>query len=111
MKIKDKKEMAERFRLYGEIFMLCIEMKGEDLDDFEFYIWDIDEEVGINEFNIDVDDNDKGSRNERFVGFHFEEFVLWIDYGVQYMTPFFDVSSESLQKVLEALTKYKEVES
>lgn len=99
MKANEEKEkhdeMMERFRLYGEIFILCQE-NGIDID---YYIIEDDEweyEDGIDQaFEVTCDDGECGKMNT----IKFDDGVLYVGYK-NILAPFFEVASETLENVL-----------
>ena len=106
MKVDDKKEMTERFRLYGEIFLLCLLICDNEVDDIiDLYI-----PVGaLEEYEIDYNieiHTDTG--DGVFSGIEFIDGMLWVYITCNESVCFTDVHSESLQGVLEVLTKYNE---
>ena len=103
MNIDNRTEMAERFRLYGEIFMLCVDMVGE-FDDYEITYDVISTYMACDCFDVEPDDGD----SKPFDGIHFEDSMLWVDYGIV-SSPFLDVTSGTLQKVVELLERYKDI--
>ena len=88
-------EMMERFRLYGEIFILCQE-NGIDID---YYIIEDDEweyEDGIDQaFEVTCDDGECGKLNT----IKFDNGMLYVGYS-NILAPFFEVTSKTLEKVL-----------
>ena len=99
MKTKEEKakhdEMMERFRLYGEIFILCQE---NDID-IDYYSIDDDEweyEDGIEQvFEVTCDDGTGGKMNT----IRFDDGMLNVGYK-NMLAPFFEVTSETLEDVL-----------
>ena len=91
----DKKEMMERFRLYGEIFILCQE-NGIDIDDYSIEDDEWEFENGIDQaFEVTCDDGEGGKLNT----IHFDNCMLYVGYG-NTEAPFFEVASETLEDVL-----------
>lgn len=112
MKTKEEKakhdEMMERFRLYGEIFLLCLELVKGDSDnllDFRLEEWEFEECDIDYQFMIKTDDDVEMA----FRSIEFIDGMLWIGRGGNESVCFFDVMSESLKDVLKVLTEYKEV--
>lgn len=100
----DKNEMMERFRLYGEIFMLCVDIAGEDnIEDFELSFDDLDDPNGVMRPEVVTDDGDMSP----FDGIHFEDMMLWIDYDGNTSIPFVEVVSNSLTSIFNFVYFYK----
>lgn len=106
MNVYNRQEMAERFRLYGEIFMLCVDIAGEnDVEEYEITYDEISTEMACDCFEVETDDGD----SRPFDGIHFEDSLLWVDYGIV-SSPFLDVTSVTLQKIVELLERYKDID-
>lgn len=106
MNVDNRQEMAERFRLYGEIFMLCVDIAGDDdMDGYEITYDEISTEMACDCFEVEPDDGD----SRPFDGIHFEDSLLWVDYGI-FSSQFVDVTSVTLQKIVELLERYKEID-
>lgn len=104
MKVDDKKEMMERFRLYGEIFLLCMLICDNEVDDLMDLSIPVDE---LDEYEIDYNieiHTDTG--DGVFSGIEFVDGMLWVYITCMESVCFTDVHSESLQGVLEVLSKY-----
>ncbi len=103
MNLCNKTEMAERFRLYGEILMLCADLVGEEeVYNNTFDFDELAEDKDIERFDVEEDDGSSGA----FDGIFFAEGMLLVNYGV-FSVPFFNVTSGSLQNILELLQNYK----
>lgn len=106
MKTEEKKEMLDRFRLYGEIFLATMEVVKDvnALDDFHIEEWEL-EELDIDcDFIIETDEGETGMFRE----IEFTDGMLWVGYGSNTSVCFFATKSESLQKVADVITKYLE---
>lgn len=95
MKKEKKDEMMERFRLYGEIFILCQEndiyIDDYSIDDDEWEDYDGIEQA----FEVTCDDGTGGKMNT----IKFDDGVLYVGYK-NMLVPFFEVASETLENVL-----------
>lgn len=102
MKTENHDEMMERFRLYGEICILC-EKKGIEIDEF---IIDRDEwECEIEQtFDVVCDDGEQGKLN----CITFDCGMLYVEYD-NIEVQFFDVSSETLRNVLFILESFNSI--
>lgn len=106
MKVDNRQEMAERFRLYGEIFMLCVDwVREEAVYDLSL---DFDEMMEGRDYDYFLAETDEGDMNP-CDGIHFEDGLLWVDSGIV-SSPFLDVMSDTLQKIVELLERYKEAD-
>ena len=88
-------ELMERFRLYGELIILCQE-NGIDID---YYIIEDDEweyGYGIDQaFEVTCEDGEGGKMNT----IKFDDGMLSVGYK-NILAPFFEVTSETLEDVL-----------
>lgn len=95
MNLSNKQEMMERFRLYGEIFILCQE-NGIDIDDYSIEDDEWEYEDGIDQgFEVTCDDGEGGKMNT----IKFDNGMLYVGYS-NILAPFFEVASETLENVL-----------
>lgn len=104
MNVDNRQEMAERFRLYGEIFMLCVDIAGKDnIEDFELSFDDLYDTNGVMRPDVVTDDGDMST----FDGIRFEDMMLWIDYNGNTSIPFIEVESNSLTSIFNFVYFYK----
>lgn len=99
MKANEEKEkhdeMMERFRLYGEIFILCQE-NGIDIDYYNIEDDEWEDGYGIEQtFEVTCDDGEGGKMNT----IRFDDGMLAVGYK-NILAPFFEVTSETLESVL-----------
>lgn len=95
MKTENHDEMMERFRLYGEICILCDE-KGIDIDNFIIDRDELECDCEIEQaFDVVCDDGEQGKLN----CITFDSGMLYVGYDNQDVQ-FIDVSSETLRNVL-----------
>lgn len=94
MNLCNKIEMEKRFRLYGEIFILCQE-SGIDIDDYSIEDDEWEYEDGIDQaFEVTCDEGEGGKMNI----IQFDNGMLYVGYK-NILAPFFEVTSETLEDV------------
>ena len=94
----------ERCRLYGEIFLRCVDIAGEDnIEDFELSFDDLDDPNGVMRPEVVTDDGDMST----FDGIQFVDMMLWINYDGNTSAPFIDVVSNSLTSIFNFVYFYK----
>ena len=121
MKTEEKKEMLDRFRLYGEIWMLCVELFNdvfnvgeEGFMDYEVTAYEILDYLDKENFEVVVDSKGEcpSHYHVEFDGIYFKDCMLYVNVkgeGHYYeQVPFMEIEAKSLQMILDVLTKFKE---
>ena len=106
-----KEEMRERFRLYGELYILCVAMcdgsDPADIWDFKLEAWELEEEDVLSEDEpLLLEMRSPSDEANAFDGIHFDgNDTLWID-TVDFSLSAIDTPAVSLQKVLDVVQRY-----
>lgn len=103
-----KKEMLERFKLYGEIYLLLAPVcEYDDMDGFRIESYEIVDELDLeDEIFFQAD-----GVEVRFKGVEFTEDMLYILYTnedecEEYLHPVIHLETESIRKVKSILEQY-----
>lgn len=101
-----KKEMLERFKLYGEIYLLLAPVcEYDDMDGFRIESYEIIDELGLEDAVTIQADGDEAM----FKGIEFTEDMLNIFYckdNAEYSLPVIHLETESIRKVRSILEQY-----
>lgn len=103
-----KKEMLERFKLYGEIYLLLAPVcEYDDMDDFRIESYEIIDELDIEDEIFIHDDGEE----VLFTGIEFTEDMLNILYTSESRSgitvcPVIHLETESIRKVKSILERY-----
>ena len=110
MTIEEKDEMRKRFALYGEIWLVCDDLFKETFQigqegfmDYQISTEEIAEAIDYERFDVRDDMDDVSP----FCGIGFKEGMLMVYYGNS-ECPCVCIQSDSLQMILDVLTKFKE---
>lgn len=109
MKIEiTKKEMLDRFKLYGEIYLLLAPVcEWDDMDGFRIESYEIIDELDLGDGILFQADGVE----VRFMGVEFTEDMLYILYTIEnecemYADPVIHLETESIRKVKSILEQY-----
>lgn len=109
MKIEiTKKEMLDRFKLYGEIYLLLAPVcEWDDMDGFRIESYEIVDELDLEDEILFQADGVE----VRFMGVEFTEEMLYILYTnkdgwEEYSLPVIHLETESIRKVKSILEQY-----
>lgn len=121
MKTEEKKEMLDRFRLYGEIWMLCVELFNdvfnvgeEGFMDFEVTADEVLDYLDKENFEVVVDSKGEcpSYYHVEYDGIHFRDCMLYVNVqgeGHHYeQVPFMEIEAKSLQMILNILIEFKD---
>ena len=103
-----KKEMLERFKLYGEIYLLLAPIcEYDDMDGFRIESYEIIDELDLEDGIFFYTDGVE----VRFMGVEFTEDMLYILYTnedecEEYAHPVIHLETESIRKVKSILEQY-----